>query len=345
MMYNNQKLAWVNWVKVLCMFLVFFYHSESRSYYYVLRMDDIIEPFFVNVFFLISGYLIFRKNLKPEIYKLCMKDYWHDYGKAYLYNVVFKIVIPTIIFGALLFVPKVLMRGGEMDLFIFLRQSIGGCGLWFTPALAVAELLLFCLLIFRKINPYFVLLCSVGFIFIAEFLHKKGVSGFPWFYQTGMLATIFMAMGGVFFDLEHRKKISELKCKEVLYFAGIITYTAVCLTITPPLTINILKISLLGYVMAIFSCVIIIHYAKKLPANKIIDRIGSHTLGLYFLSGAIPETLCSITKKLLDFNSIIICGIALVSFLIGIVMNEMMVRFFPFLFDLRLLKKKTFNNV
>lgn len=322
------------------MFLVFFYHSESRSHYYVFRVNDIIEPFFVNVFFLISGYLIFRKNLKPEIYKLCMKDYWHDYGKAYLYNVVFKIVIPTILFGALLFVPKVLMRGGEMDLHLFLRHSIGGCGLWFTPALAVAELLLFCLLIFRKFNPYFVLLCSVGFIFIAEMLHDKGVSGFPWFYQTGMLATIFMAMGGVVYDLEHRIKNHYIKSKEILYFAGIVTYVTICLTITPPLTINVLKISFWGYVMAIFSCIIIIHYAKKLPAITFIDKIGSHTLGLYFLSGAIPETLCNITKKSLEFNSMIICGIALVSFIIGIVLNEMMVRFVPFLFDLRLLKKK-----
>ena len=76
-----------------------------------------------------------------------------------------------------------------------------------------------------------------------------------------------------------------------------------------------------------------------MPTNLIVNRIGMHTLGLYFFSGAIPETLCSVYKHLGEFNDLIIFAIALLSFVIGIMVNELLVRFAPWVFDLRELKK------
>ena len=84
---------------------------------------------------------------------------------------------------------------------------------------------------------------------------------------------------------------------------------------------------------------ILIHYMKKLPKNRVIDRIGSHTLGMYFLSGAIPEILCYAAKRIIDIDSITVFIITIISFGIGVVLNELLVKYFPFLFDLRMLSR------
>ena len=338
---NKENLAWINWAKVICLFIVYLYHSESRSGFYISHLDDLVEPFFVNIFFVISGYLIFRKQLSPVVCGKVIKDWIDCYGRTYLSNLLFKIMIPTVLFGALLFVPKILMRGGEFNLNKFWGQSVGGGGLWFTPALAVAEFLLFLLFIVRVVNPYKVLLFSCVLGCLAYFFHCEGLSNYPWYYQTGMCAMVFISIGGVLYDLEQRHKcLKGNKYKGYAFLIAIVFYLAVVLIWTPPLTLNVVDISVQGIFMAIISIVIILYYTRKLPHNQYVDKIGRHTLGLYFLSGAIPESICTIYKHINSFNGFIVFIIAIVSFFIGIIVNELLVRYTPFLFDFRLIKKQ-----
>lgn len=60
MVKNN--ICWIDLVKAICMILVYLLHVESytgmawiKSYGYLL------QPFYVNAFFFVSGYLFFRK--------------------------------------------------------------------------------------------------------------------------------------------------------------------------------------------------------------------------------------------------------------------------------------------
>lgn len=53
---------WVNAAKALCMIAVLFVHSEN---YYGMRLGEVnpfICGFYVNAFFMISGYLLFKKQ-------------------------------------------------------------------------------------------------------------------------------------------------------------------------------------------------------------------------------------------------------------------------------------------
>ena len=331
----NSILSWINWTKVICLFLVYFYHSETRSHFHVGIVDIFFRPFFVNAFFIISGYLIFKKQLNPQIRVLRFKNWYKQYGNKFLNNVFFRIAIPTILFGTFLFVPKILMRGGG-DLSLFVRQSIGGCGLWFTPALTIAELLLFCVFLVRITSPYIIFFLSIIVTLLASWLNLIGVEGYPWYYQTGMCSTLFLSIGGIYFDIEN--KIYQFKNIECLFLVSIFFYFIMCFFV-PPIRLSVMKISFLGFFCSVLASLSLIHYMKKLPQNKIIDRIGNHTLGMYFLSGAIPEVLCAGIKKNTNFDDVTIILIALVSFAIGIVVNELLVRFFPFLFDLRVQKK------
>lgn len=340
---SNSVLSWVNWTKVFCLFMVYFAHTESRSDFFVGTLDYFYKPFYVNAFFILSGYLIFKKQLKHQVKTLNSNTWYKQFGASYLKNLLFRIAIPTVLFGAIGFIPKMLMRGQNLDWSLFINQSIGGCAFWFTSALTIAELLLFCIFIFRIVNPYIVFLFSIIITLIAYWLSLSGVEKFPWYYQSGMCAMIFISTGGIYFDIE--KKMAYPKCQiinnEFVFLLGLVFYLIICLYY-PPIKISGVKISFLGYFNAVLSSIILIHYMTKLPKNRAIDRIGGHTLGMYFLSGAIPEILCYATQKIIVIDSIAVFIITIISFGIGVVLNELLVKYLPFLFDLRMQSKKMY---
>ena len=69
--------------------------------------------------------------------------------------------------------------------------------------------------------------------------------------------------------------------------------------------------------------------------------IGQNTIGLYFMSGALPIVFSILVHKLLSGQSML--GMLIVffaSFIVGLGAVYLMNRFVPFLFDLRVLWKK-----
>ena len=61
-----QYLPWVDNSKAICMIGVYLLHSEA--YYGVgnFRLGIIFSPFYVNLFFFVSGYLLFFKLFKTN---------------------------------------------------------------------------------------------------------------------------------------------------------------------------------------------------------------------------------------------------------------------------------------
>lgn len=79
----NQKkdIYWINAVKALCMIFVFFVHCQLY-YGTIFNFNYYIYPFYVNGFFFISGYLLFRKQLSSNS---CKKD-----QKELLISIIYK---------------------------------------------------------------------------------------------------------------------------------------------------------------------------------------------------------------------------------------------------------------
>ncbi|MCS2587145.1 acyltransferase family protein [Bacteroides fragilis] len=62
-MQEKKELNWINVAKAISIITVLFVHTEN---YYGLELGEINQflcGFYVNAFFLISGYLLFRKHL------------------------------------------------------------------------------------------------------------------------------------------------------------------------------------------------------------------------------------------------------------------------------------------
>ena len=63
---NNKNILWINLLKAICIIGVFWVHSAN--YFGVCTpLGTYILPFYVNGFFFISGYLLFRKQLSEPL--------------------------------------------------------------------------------------------------------------------------------------------------------------------------------------------------------------------------------------------------------------------------------------
>lgn len=337
-MQTQKNISWINWVRAICMFLVYFFHTENRAKFDFLNrdVDLFIKAFFVNAFFVVSGYLLYRKQ--EQIYQR-VKDvhvWLKEFGLKYLSNILFILVIPSIIFSLFLFVPKLWFRHQNFDSLRMLGNTIGGSSLWFVAALAVAQLLIFILLYFRKLSLLLWGGYGVGCMLIAVLLHKSGFENFPWCYQSGMCAVFLLWFGSLLYKNE--KIFSLPKTFFIILFVG---YLLLVLFTKPLTDLGHVNINLQGILLCLISTVILIRFCMWLKPNKFVEKIGRSTIGLYFLSGAVPETIAMIVKRFVEFNNMVFLFVVVISFIVSVVLNEFLRKYIGFIFDLRILFPST----
>lgn len=61
------KLNWVDAIKAICMIAVYLLHSEKYYGTAGVSYGYVVQPFYVNAFFFVSGYLFFRKHLNKKM--------------------------------------------------------------------------------------------------------------------------------------------------------------------------------------------------------------------------------------------------------------------------------------
>lgn len=267
-------------------------------------------------------------------------------GKLLIISVMCRIAVPTLLFSIIEFLPSHILRGHGFELSTFLYKTIGGCTYWFTAALVVAELLLFLLLLTRRKNVWFYFICSIALFGLGQCLVKNGISLFssypslPWQYKHGLLAILFLAFGGLYWRYEI--VINKLMNKYVL--AVMLVAYVVVLLIAPNyfrVLISMLDMNIPGIVLSLISIVILIELCKLLPTSKLLNYIGKNTIGLYFMSGALPIVLSMAVHRIMpsvNYGGLIIvfCCSMGIAFIAVYLMN----RFAPWLFDLRRIKSR-----
>ena len=187
-----KNLVWIDSVKCLCMLFVYWLHVGTFSAH-SLSFPIAYGPFFVNAFFFVSGYLLFRKF---------KSDNSLDAKLRTLKNIFFKICIPSMIFSTIDYIPKNIVNGVPMSVGGFAYDVMLRGTNWFTCALAVAELLLVvCFCFSKKVSTWRVLAASivffvVGLLLMINDVRILGNEYLPWFYKSGLMATLFLALGG-----------------------------------------------------------------------------------------------------------------------------------------------------
>ncbi len=109
---SRSDIEWVTNLKGICIVLVFLSHVSVFYGKELGIVSNLMEPFYVNAFFFVSGYLLFWKHLsKPAIDERANEYIIHGRGRKTIENLFFKIAVPSTLFSAAMLVPKKLMGG------------------------------------------------------------------------------------------------------------------------------------------------------------------------------------------------------------------------------------------
>ena len=63
----NKDINWINVAKALCIFMVYFDHCKVNAGLSLHGWDSPLYAIYINTFLMVSGYLLFRKQLSESI--------------------------------------------------------------------------------------------------------------------------------------------------------------------------------------------------------------------------------------------------------------------------------------
>lgn len=332
---------WIDTIKAICMICVYIAHCEAFYIEGKHCLAFCVLPFYVNAFFFVNGYLIFGKFFRRQQ----QQENKFSVYKENITNIIFRLAIPTIIFSAIIYLPKNHWGFTPKN---FAINVLGGTSLWFTSALCISQLAIYTLMLSKNRNIWFYTgLTAIIFTTIYLFgdVRSKAAEEYlPWYWQTGLLYTLLLCAGGLYYKyenaIENYVKRPITLAVIFLVFASLMIYSwnnsgLLCLGLSG-------RCNLLGATAIILSLAIITFVSKKIKHNNIISFIGKHSLLLYFFSGAIPSTILTIIKKLPFENSYIIFTLYLiVSFITSCIIALFIQKYTPYLLDIRKTKKST----
>ena len=284
--------------------------------------------------------MLFRKQLSQPLVQQTKEQFVgkNGGGNVLFRNILFRIVIPTILFAAIEYIPACLIRGDNMDLTYAIYKTFGGGTYWFTSALATSELILLLLLLTRISNIWFyfaicVIMGGLGMYF------QHGLYNIEiWAAHRGIVALLILGCGGLYWKFETLSKY--MKWYTIIIVMALYVSVLLYCNRTSPF-INILTLRPLGVVTTLLSCVLLIELCKRLPENRIINYIGQNTLGFYFMSGALPIMLSMFAHKVVVGQHL---WILLVVWVLCLVIAYFAVKFInrwlPWMFDIRKLSRK-----
>lgn len=336
-MVGGKNIVWINTVRAICIILVYFCHSMIRYGLELSIVSKLYAPFFVNAFFFVSGYLLFRKQLSlPEIGESKLL-YMSRIGGGYklLLNIIFRIAVPSIIFSIIEFVPSCLIQGWTITLPYALLKTIGGGTFWFTSTLAVSELLLLLMFCSRKKSVWFyTIICCVTSALAVCLIHYGIGEIKVWGGMRGLLALSLIALGGIYWKYE---PVIDKILKLWVVVLVAIGYVLIVLfrPYSNPITVGESTLPL-DFVVSAIACVLIVWLSKKLPEIKAISYIGKNSIGFYFMSGGVPTVLGVLARQLFGAESLaVLLMVFIVSFCLSYAIVIALNRYLPWLFDLR----------
>ena len=267
-------------------------------------------------------------------------------GKILILNVLYRIMMPSILFSTIEFFPSCIIQGRGIDIGFALYKTIGGGTYWFTSALVVAELILLLLFWTRKRNIWFYATsCAVfglvGLLIVNyDIIHKS-----IWAWRQGLIALVFLAIGGLYWKYE--KKI-DILMRWWFAILLLVVYVAMIIGLkdyADPL-ISTLTIQPLGFVTSAIACLLLVWLCKEISEIKLLTFIGRYSLGFYFMSGALPITFSMVAHKAIGHwtlavgDWIVLLLLWIICIALAYATVTLINRRLSWLWDLRVLRKR-----
>ena len=331
----KERLFWPDAVKGICMLIIYF--SHTRGYYALSWVDGyhFIDPFFVNAFFFVTGYFFLYRQWTSPIVDESRRDYFRDSGRRQVLNVLFRLVIPAILFSLLTFLPKLLLKshGGVGEYFVY--KSLLGGTYWFISALVSAYLVLLIPLFLRIRKVGFYIGYSVVCAIVGGYLNDYTL---PWHFDKGLLVVGFIVAGGLFHYVSNR----FFRLRWGWMVVPTLLYVLVTLFFYTDLDIHCTgsagDYNMIGYVVSLLGSLLLVWICYRLPYCRLLSFIGSHSLLFYFFSGAVPYMVVRFVGVLFPRTELWFWVFYVVSVAVAWGVVWMIDRWLPWMVDLRKLR-------
>lgn len=255
-------------------------------------------------------------------------------------NTLFRLIIPTIVFSSIIYIPKILFHSRSLSFGDFIYDIFGGISFWFTSALAVSQIILLLIVKSGAHKLRYYVLLSLAIICVMPVLKHFSTTPFPWYWKSGLAAIPFMVLGGIIpkfqklFTLNYRilsLSISILFAIAVFYeiYVGEAHFALMSVTFNLP-----------GILVTLSGIVFIFVISRYLiPDIKFLQFIGNNSIIFYFLSGVIPASLSSLQLPMMTHNAFATLTLSAIAIAIGYSLTWIIVHYLPFLTDFRKLLK------
>lgn len=335
----KKDINWINAVKAICMLMVYVVHCESYYGHWLGHVNVLLHPVYVNAFFFVSGYLLFRKQLSQPVIGEPLARYTSTggSGRKILYNIVFRLFIPALLFSIVCFLPNMLLKGGSALAGSFFFKTLGGGTYWFVGALLVCQLFILLLLLTRQRRVWFYA-AMLGLAAMAGTVALPFYGSIPNYYafQLAPLCMGFIALGALYWRYEpSHTSLLTLLILAVVYLAFFILLRNDAQTL-----ISMGMLNLTGFVGSAIGCLLMVAVCKQLPRIAFLTFIGQNSIVFYLLSGAVPVVVNILFKRLIPVPGIVDLLVYIaVCVALATAITWVIVRYMPFLTDLRLFKK------
>ena len=244
------------------------------------------------------------------------------------------------LFSTAMYLPKLLFHGTELDVMTLIKDVLLGNCFWFTASLAVAEFIILAIVsCFKMKKLWQILVASVLLAVLAMWLSQGAQTYYPWYYRSGMFATLFIALGGLYQKYENEINKATRKASwliQLLYIAGVIAFWQTgevkCGNI-------LLNYNIVGTVMTILGILTVVLIAQIIPAYSWLLYIGRNSLVYYFFCGLLPAAFSVLATNIFGGQQmwvpLILC---ITCMLVATVFVYIINRWLPWLLDIRKIK-------
>lgn len=338
----RKNITWINTIKAVCLLSVYYVHVQIYYGYRIEPLNWFVHAFYVNGFFFVSGYLLFRKQLTEPNISEPFARYALGGGKILINNLVYRLMIPSFLFSLIEFVPKHVIRGESITVSEFFFETFGGGTYWFTSSLVVAEMLVVVFLLFRVRQLWIYAIAGFIAVTCGIYLFDNRGEGFMpsheiWAWRRGLVAYGYLVAGGLYWKYE--KVIDRYLNLVVCLLLAIPLILCPRLQEAAQCMISTYEFNLFGFAYSLIIVRLLIAVCKLMPSNRMLTFVGQYSLCFYFLSGALPIVLGIIIHRLYPesclFGYIIVLVLSVVaSYSITYIFNQ----YTPWIFDIRKIK-------
>ena len=329
----QNRISWLDYGKGLSMLIIILFHTDI---YYVGNTSFIVDLLLFHTsiafFFFASGYTTKIENF--------------NFKNSITY-IIKRLLIPYFIFSTLIYIPKFLLRGWDMDVFTMLYEIFGGLASWFIASLVVSRLALSIILKLTKniflITASCLLLSAAGFI-MTQYLDAPIL----WYANYGLMSMFYICLG-IIFRKQETVLSDKIKLQALVSTILYLLFVLIDLYVLKDSSLHNICSSSYIYglksgqvvilrvvyylITSILGIWMIISLLKLMPAGiKSLSYVGRNSLTYYYLNGGVVFILTFIFNKIgyaYTGNYLFVLFLYISSILVLTLASEIILRFVP----------------